>query len=185
MPQKSIILVNAAKSGPCRCKLNRRKPRTTTKVGQTSLEITTKKRRGKWAAANPEPAGGHHGKLGFGRIWGLRPRARRIQGAVPWPPRQVEERRRGLQDDGPGRHWEPDRNLQRRALSASREDRHRESVRSRAAEGEGGSGMRSGVGGKGLFVVSCGEWFVYHGGVYGQDHLCSHRDVRLTRARAD
>jgi hypothetical protein len=25
------------------------------------------------------------------------------------------------------------------------------------------------VGGKGLFVVSCGEWFVYHGAVYGRE----------------
>jgi hypothetical protein len=83
------------------------------------------------AAATPDQPRGHHGKPGLGRIWGFRPLARRIQGAVPWPPRQMEERRRGLQDDGHERHWEPDRNLQRRALSASREERECVCVRSR------------------------------------------------------
>jgi hypothetical protein len=40
------------------------------------------------------------------------------------PTRQVEERRRVLarDDGGHGRHWEPYRNLQRRALSASRDE---------------------------------------------------------------
>lgn len=72
-------------------------------------------------ATNPR---GHNGKLRF--LSDLRLQATRLldPGAVPRPPLQVEERRRvrgWLQDDGPERHWEPDRNLQRRSLSAYRE----------------------------------------------------------------
>jgi hypothetical protein len=82
------------------------------------------------------------------------------------PTRQVEERRRVLarDDGGHGRHWEPYRNLQRRALSASRDEEWT---------------LDSGGGSLCLFAVSCGEWFVYHGAMYGRNRVpCTAHEVR-------
>jgi hypothetical protein len=70
--------------------------------------------------------------------------------------RQVEEAETGEElargDGEHGRHWEPDRNLQRRALSASRDERERE-------RGRGVEGGREGcacllfLAGNGLFIT--------------------------------
>jgi len=110
------------------------------------------------AAANPElEPRGHHGKLGFARIWGFRPGARRIQAPCPgrrgrWRSGDGSYRTTGL--GGIGNRIEICSAALCPLLGKG------EGVRSRAAEGEGGSGMRRGVEGKGLLVVSCGNWFV-------------------------
>jgi hypothetical protein len=71
--------------------------------------------------------------------------------------RQVEEAETGEElargDGEHGRHWEPDRNLQRRALSASRDGmRERERERARSGGGEGCACLLF-LAGNGLFIT--------------------------------